>query len=63
MFSKTSIQSFVYNIIEVFMFLDDVVKEITKKKENQKCLLFQNLTDTGSTSLLFIFICKNFVFY
>ena len=45
------------------MFLDDVVKEIYEKKENQKCLLFQNLTDTGSTSLLFIFICKNFVFY
>ena len=36
MFSKTSIQSFVYNIIEVFMFLDDVVKEIYEKKRKSK---------------------------
>ena len=34
MFSKTSIQSFVYDFIDVFMFPDDVVKEISKKKRN-----------------------------
>ena len=35
-FSKTSIQSFVYDLIDVFMFPDDVVKEIYKKYEIQK---------------------------
>ena len=33
MFSKTSIQSFVYDLINVFMFPDDVVKEIYEKSE------------------------------
>ena len=58
MFSKTSIQSFVYDLIDVFMFPDDVVKEIYIKNEIQKCFLFQNLTDTDSTSLFSTFICK-----
>ena len=57
-FSKTSIQCFVYNLIDVFMFPDDVVKEISKKNKIQKRFLFQNLTDTDSTSLFFPFICK-----
>ena len=58
MFSKTSIHSFVYDLIDVFIFPDDVVKEIYEKNEIQKCFLFQNLTDTDSNSLFFIFICK-----
>ena len=58
MFSKTSIQSFVYDLINVFMFPYHIVKEIYKKNEIQKCFLFQNLTDTDSTSLFFIFVCK-----
>ena len=33
MFPKTSIQSFVYDLIDVFMFPDDVVKEIYEKSE------------------------------
>ena len=59
MFSKTSIQSFVYNLIGVFMFPDDVVKEIYKKNEIQKCFLFQNLTETDSTSP-FLYLFANF---
>ena len=60
MISKTSIESFIYDLIDVFMFPDDVVKKISKKKkkEIQECFLFQNVTDTDSTSLFFIFICK-----
>ena len=58
MFSKTSIQSFVYDLIDFFMFPDDVVKEIYEKNEIQKCFLFQNLTDTDNTSLFFIFMYK-----
>ena len=33
MLSKTSIESFVYDFIDVFMFPDDVVKKISKKKK------------------------------
>ena len=47
MFPKTFVQSFVYDLIDVFMFPYDVVKEIYKKNEIQQCLLFQNLTETG----------------
>ena len=28
MFCKTSIQSFVYNLIDIFMFTDEIVKNI-----------------------------------
>ena len=35
-----------------------LLKRIFKKDKIQKCFLFQNLTDTDSTSLFFIFICK-----
>ena len=58
MFSKTSIQSFLYDLLDVFMFPDDVVKKIYQKYEIQKCFLFQNLTDKDNTSLFFIFIYK-----
>ena len=58
MFSKTSIQSFVYNLIDVFMFPDAIVKEIYEKNEIQKNFLFQNETDTDNNSIFFIFICK-----
>ena len=53
MFSKTSIQSFVY-----LMFPDDDAKRISEKNEIQNCFYFQNLTDTDSAFLFFIFICK-----
>ena len=58
MFSKT-IQSFVYDLIDVFMSPDDVDKEIYKKNEIQKCFLFQNLTETDSTSP-FLYLFANF---
>ena len=60
MFFKTSIQTFVYDLICVFMFPDDVVKEIYEKNEILKYFLFQNLTDTDSTSLFFLFLFINF---
>ena len=59
MFSKTSIQSFVYDLINVFMFPDDVVREIYKNNEIQKCFLFQNLTGADSV-LCFLFLFVNF---
>ena len=37
MFCKTSIQSFVYDLIDIFMFPDEIVKKIYEKYEVIKC--------------------------
>ena len=57
MFAKTLLQSFVYDMIDVFCFPDHAVEEIYKKSQIKKCYMYQNLTDTNSTSLFFVFIC------
>ena len=41
MFSKTSIWSFVYGLIDIFMFPTDGVREIYCKNKIQKCFLYQ----------------------
>ena len=56
-FSKVSVKSFVYNLIDVFMFPNDEIKEIYKKYKINQCYLDQNLTDTDSTSMFFVFVC------
>ena len=58
MFSKLSIKSFVYDIIDVFMFPNETIKKIYQKYNIEKCIVEQNLTDTDSTSIFFIFICN-----
>ena len=58
MFAKASLQSFVYDMIYVFCFLDQVVQEIYKNYSIEKNFLYQNLTSTNSTSLFSIFICN-----
>ena len=58
MFCKTSIQSFAYDLIDVFMFPDEEISKIYNQYEIQKCFLYQNVTDTDSTSIFSIFICK-----
>ena len=58
MFAKMSLKSFVYDITDVFCFPDDKVKGIFEKNDIEKCFLYLNLTDTGSCSIFFIFICK-----
>ena len=57
MFSKVSVRSLVYDLIDVFMFPTDKVKKIYEKYKISKCYLGQNLTDTDSTSMFFIFVC------
>ena len=57
MFAKVSIKSFVYDIIDVFMFPDETTKSIYEKYQIKKCYVYQCLTDTDSTSINFIFIC------
>ena len=58
MFANPSLQSFVCDMIDVFCFPDQVAQESYKKYSIEKCFLYQNLTDTDSTSLIFIFICN-----
>ena len=58
MFPKVSVKSFVYDIIDVFMFPDETAKSIYEKYNIKKCYVYQNLTDTDSTSILFVFICN-----
>ena len=58
MFAKTSLQSFVYDMIDVFCFPDQVVQEIYKKYRIEKCFMYQNLTDTDCSLLFFVFICN-----
>ena len=53
MFSKVSIKSFVYDIIDVFMFPKDKIKKNYQKYKINKCLVEQNLTDTEITSIFF----------
>ena len=57
MFAKLSIRSFVYDMIDVFCFPTKKLKEIYTRYLIRKCFLYQNLTDTDSTSLFFLFIC------
>ena len=58
MFSKVSIKSFVYDLIDVFTFPDQEIREIYQKYQVDKCYLYQNLTDTDSTSMFFLFVCN-----
>ena len=58
MFAKLSIKSFVYDMIDVFCFPNEQIKEIYNRYQIQKCFLYQNLTDTDSSSLFFLFICN-----
>ena len=57
MFSKVSIKSFVYELIDIFMLPTDEIKKIDQKYKVNQCYLDQNLTDTDSTSIFFVFIC------
>ena len=58
MFAKLSITSFVYDMIDVFCFPNANIKSIYDCYQIEKSFLYQNLTDTDSTSLLFTFICN-----
>ena len=58
MFAKLSLKSFVNDMIDVFCFPNEEMRRIYNYYQIEKCFLYQNLTDTDSTSLLFTFICK-----
>ena len=56
MFSKVSIKSFVYDLIDIFMFPTDEIKKNYQKYKVKQCDLDQSLTDTDSTLVFFVFI-------
>ena len=56
MFSKVSLKSFVYDIIDIFCFPDNEVREIYNRYEIIKVFIYLILTDTDSSSLQFTFI-------
>ena len=58
MFAKLSLKSFAYDMIDVFCFPNEEIQKIYDHYQIEKCFLYQNLTDTDSTLLLFLFICK-----
>ena len=51
LFSKVSIKSFVYDLIDVFVFASQEIKEIYRQYQVNKCYLHQNVTHTDSTFL------------
>ena len=57
MFSKLSIKSFAYDLIDVSMFPNQEIKKIYEKYKINKCYMFQNVTDIDSSSLFCVFIC------
>ena len=59
MFSKVSMKRFLYNLIDVFMFPNEEIKKIYDGYNVQRCYLYQNLTDTDSSSVFFVFICDS----
>ena len=56
MFAKLSLHSFVYDMVNVFCFPDKTIQEIYNRYQIQKCFLYENLTDTNSTSLFFLIL-------
>ena len=58
MFSKLSLKSFVYDLIDIFCFPDEEVKEIYYRHKIIKTFAYLILTDTDSCSLQFTFITE-----
>ena len=56
MFTKLSLMSFIYEMLETFCFPDKKVLEIFKKHMIEKVYIYHVLTDTDSTCLKFLFV-------
>ena len=61
MFAKVSLKSFIYDMIDVFCFPNETVKEIYSQCDISKCHLYLSLTNTNSCSLFFLYK-KNAIF-
>ena len=58
MFSKIPLKSFVCDLIDIFMFPNNVTKTTYHQYKVQKCFLYHNLTYTDKTFVFFVFICE-----
>ena len=56
LFAKVSLKSFIYDLTEIFCFLQKEIQDISKKCLIEKEQIFHILRDTDSTALKFIFI-------
>ena len=59
MFAKLSLKNFIYELKETICILDETDSNIDQKYTIEKVEIFHISTDTGSTSLKFIFICNS----
>lgn len=58
MFTKCSLVSFIYELIEIFYFPDQKLKEIYEKYQIEHVFPCHVLTDIDSIFLMFLFLCK-----
>ena len=56
MFAKVSLISFVYDVIDVFTFPNEHVKDVFAKNDIIKCHLYLILTNTDSASIFFVLL-------
>ena len=57
MFAKLSLKSFIYELIETFVFPNEKTKKIYEKCQIEYAYVYHILTDTDSTSVKFLFVC------
>ena len=58
MFTKRSLVSFIYELIEIFYFPDQKLKENYEKYQVEHVFPYHVLTDIDSIFLMFLFLCK-----
>ena len=59
MFAKLSLKSFIYELIETMYFPNKETNKIFEKYAIEYVYPYHVLTDTDSTSIQFLFVCKN----
>ena len=58
MFAKISFKSFLYKLVNFFLFMTEEVRKIYDQDDIIKCHMYLNLTNTDSCSCYFNFVCK-----
>ena len=58
MFVKVTLASFIDDVIDVFAFPNEYVRDIFYKNNLIKCCLYLILRDTNTAALFFVFVCK-----
>ena len=58
LFAKISFKSFLYKLVNFFLFMTEEVRKIYDQHDIIKCHMYLNLTNTDSCSCYFNFVCK-----